>query len=129
MLEESGTLVSCSEDKKLIFWDYREKKILKSMQKGEYFKTIDYIYSLNLLIGGNMDKRIYTIEISDFLDKKKMGLEGPAEEIKEVKQVDEKKEEEEDEEEKTFMLEEKERKIEEETTALVKDYQALFPTK
>ena len=69
ILEETGLLVSCAEDKKIAIWNYKEQKIVKTIQKGDYFKTLDYINSLKILIGGNMDKTIYSINIADYLDQ------------------------------------------------------------
>ena len=111
-------MVSCAEDKKLVVWDYQNAKVLKIIQKADYFKTLDYINSLQILIGGNMDKTIYSFHIEEYLDKAKW-KEGCSMEEKKVS-------EQEEEEEKTFIVEEKEKKMEEEIVGLIKDMKQLL---
>ncbi len=147
--------MSCAEDKKVAVWDYRNRKVEKTIQKGDYFKSLDYINSLRILIGGNMDKTVYSFQIGEYLDKKTWLQDRPAEKKKEgtlpedkasprppqeqeekdkepesespaEEKVEEEKEEKEEEEEKTFMLEDKEKKTEEEIVTLLKDMKKLL---
>lgn len=142
ILEETGLLVSCAEDKKVAIWDYKDGKVLNTIQKLDYFKTLDYVNSLKILIGGNMDKTIYSFQIGEYLNKnakfgtskmpnleeKKMNegrmLNDSDDEIK--NENEEKKEGENEEEEKTVVIEEKEKKMEEEIVTLLKDMKQLL---
>lgn len=92
-------LVSCAEDKKVNIWNYQSGEILKTVQKGDYFKTLDYINSLRMLFGGNMDKNVYSFQIGEYLAK---------EEAKEAK-GEEKEEEEYEVEAKEFGVDVKEK--------------------
>ena len=115
IIEETGTLFTCAEDKKINIWDYQAGKLEETIQKGDYFKTLDYINSLKMLFGGNMDKNVYSIQISKYIDKDKNKAE-------DAKTAEENKalEEEIDEDEKSPEFRERENKNNEELYELLK---------
>ncbi len=129
ILEESGLLVSCAEDKKIAIWDYRNQKVLKTIQKENYFKTLDYIASQKVLIAGNMDKKVYTFLISEFLDRGKFARVPAGEDVKEARAPAEetkKDHPEPEEEEKTYVLEEREQEVEEQVIQTLKEMNQLL---
>ena len=111
ILEETGLLVSCAEDKKINIWNYQAKEVLKTIQKGDYFKTLDYINSLKILFGGNMNKNVYSFQIGEYLNK---------EEAKGGKAGEEEEEDDDELEDKSLALEEKEKNKEDELYELLK---------
>lgn len=63
VFEETGLLVSCSYDKKIIVWQYETKSIVEQFERNEEFKCLDYISSTKIMIAGTNDKTIMTFPI------------------------------------------------------------------
>jgi len=68
ILEETGILITIGNDKKIIFWNYKEQKEVKSLEKNETIRSADYLYGSKMMILGTQEAKIITLNISEFLD-------------------------------------------------------------
>jgi hypothetical protein len=71
MLKETGILLSCSFDHKVIFWNYPQEQIVKTIEKENLeFTCMDYIAGTKMLVLGDNQKHIFTFQIDQYLDPK-----------------------------------------------------------
>lgn len=71
IIEESGHLVSCAEDGKILVWNYPTSTIVKSFEKkNEKFLCLAYSYQMKQLYTGTASNNILAFPIEDVLGMK-----------------------------------------------------------
>jgi len=68
ILQETGVLLSCSQDKSVIAWKYEQNNIIEKFERNEELRCMDYINSSSTLFVGTGEKKILNINIERLLD-------------------------------------------------------------
>lgn len=78
---ETGLLVSCAYDKRILAWQYETRTVVEEFKRNEEFRCLDYISSTKILLAGTNDKSILTFNIEHLLHPGLPGVGGmPGEE-------------------------------------------------
>jgi len=70
MLPDSGFLVSCAGDNKILIWSYQEQEVVQTIERKNLYRCLGYVSAFDMLLVGTEECSIMTFNLSNLADER-----------------------------------------------------------